>query len=85
MDKLLGPNLARGTGNYTTADGFKVAHDDSIHVLAPGERETTLCGQSLDDVAAACSMDSGYKPDDGSGCWTCLAASNRWAELEATR
>lgn len=52
---------------------------DAIHVLAPGEREQTLCGKSVDDVAQACSMDSGYKPDGGSGCWTCLEESNRWA------
>lgn len=67
---LYGPNLGR-----STTDEFW----DAIHVLAPGERETTLCGQSLDEVAQACSMDTGYKPNEGDGCWTCLAHSNKWA------
>jgi len=70
---LLGPNLGRGS--LSASDG-----DDSIHVLAPGEHETTLCGKSLDEVANACSMDTGYKPDGMSGCWTCLEKSTRWAE-----
>lgn len=65
-----GPNLGRAKN-----DPFW----DAIHVLAPGERETTLCGKSLDDVGSACSMDTGYKPGLGDGCWTCLRESNRWA------
>ena len=67
---LYGPNLGRSkTDPYW----------DAIHVLAPGERERTLCGLTVDEVASACSMDTGYKPGLGNGCWTCLEASNRWA------
>lgn len=72
-DDLLGPNYGRGA----------LGDDDSIHVLAPGEYNTTLCGQSVDDIPNACSMDSGYKPDEGSGCWTCLQESNHWAKASA--
>lgn len=53
---------------------------DCIHLLAPGERETTLCGRSLDEVAHATSLESGYKPGSFEGCWTCLEESNRWAK-----
>lgn len=67
---LLGPNLGR-----STTDPF----GDAIHVLAPGARRTTLCGASVEDVAQACSLDSGYKPSSFAGCWTCLQESNRWA------
>lgn len=49
------------------------------HVLAPGDRETTLCGHSVVEVAQAYSLDSGHKPGMESGCWTCLSESNRWA------
>ena len=66
----LGPNYGRATN-----DEFW----DAAHVLAPGERTTTLCGHSVDQVAQAYSMDSGYKPDEGAGCWTCLEKSNAWA------
>jgi hypothetical protein len=79
----LGPNLARGIGTYLVqlfdGDVLEVTGDDSYHILAPGETERTLCGHTLDEVCFAFSMDSGYKPDSGSGCWTCLEASNRWA------
>lgn len=68
---LFGPNLGRSQTD---------PHWDAIHVLAPGERETTLCGESVDDVAQACSLDTGYKPESGNGCWTCLHESDRWAE-----
>lgn len=64
---VLGPNFGR-----SRADEFW----DAAHVLAPGERETTLCGHSVDEVAQAYSLDSGYKPDDGAGCWTCLSEAN---------
>lgn len=56
---------------------------DAVHVLAPGEYETTLCGHSLDEVGSACSMDTGYKPGPGDGCWTCLERSNQWAEARS--
>ncbi|MCA1571199.1 MAG: hypothetical protein LC798_12950 [Chloroflexi bacterium] len=46
---------------------------DCIHVLAPGEREMTLCGKSVADVAQACSLDCGRKLGAGNGCWTCLS------------
>lgn len=52
---------------------------DCIHICAPGERETTLCGQRVAGVPDACSLDSGHKPTELNGCWTCLSKSNRWA------
>jgi hypothetical protein len=70
MPPELGPNYGRATNDPDW---------DCIHVLAPSERETTLCGASVDDVAHAASLDSGYKPESGNGCWTCLSESNRWA------
>lgn len=70
LPEVLGPNYGRcKTDPYW----------DCIHVLAPGEREMTLCGMSVDEVAHACSLESGYKPESGNGCWTCLSESNRWA------
>ncbi len=53
---------------------------DCIHVCAPGEYEETLCGQKVGEVADACSMDTGYKPNSFNGCWTCLERSNAWAK-----
>jgi hypothetical protein len=70
LPEELGPNY----GRCKTDEAW-----DCIHVLAPGEREKTLCGASVDDVAHATSLDSGYKPESGNGCWTCLSESNRWA------
>lgn len=73
--ELLGPNLGRAKDDPNW---------DAAHCIAPGEgHDTTLCGQGLDDVAQAYSLDSGYKPDSGSGCWTCLEGSNRWATRSA--
>jgi hypothetical protein len=69
-DPRLGPNYGR-----SKTDEF----GDAAHVLAPGERETTLCGHSIEDVEQAYSMESGYKPNEYDGCWTCLQKSNTWA------
>lgn len=66
----LGPNYGRGTN-----DEFW----DAAHVLAHGERETTFCGHSVDEVAQAYSLDAGFVPDIGSGCWTCLDGAHRSA------
>jgi hypothetical protein len=71
----LGPNYGRARG---TDESW-----DAAHVLAPGERETTLCGKSTSEVFQAYSLDSGYKPSSGDGCWTCLSESNRWAKVSA--
>jgi hypothetical protein len=67
----LGPDYGRATNDPLW---------DCIHLLAPGERKTTLCGRGVDEVAHATSLDSGYKPNPFEGCWTCLEKSNRWAK-----
>lgn len=69
-DENLGPDYGRATDD---------PYWDAAHVLAPGERETTLCGESVENVAHAFSLESGYKPNMGNGCWSCLNESNRWA------
>lgn len=67
---LYGPNL----GLSKVDPGW-----DAVHVLAPGEKKVTLCGQNVEDVGSACSLDTGYKPSSFDGCWTCLQESNQWA------
>lgn len=69
------PNLGPNYGSAKNDEFW-----DAAHVLAPGERQTTLCGHDVSEVAQAYSMDSGYKPSSGDGCWTCLSRSNAWAE-----
>jgi hypothetical protein len=69
------PELGRNYGRARGTDEFW----DAAHILAPGERERTLCGHSVEEVAQAYSLDSGYKLSSGDGCWACRSESNRWA------
>jgi hypothetical protein len=49
-----------------------IAWDDAIHIAAPWEPRSSLCGQWFRNLA---SLDA-PPPDSVSGCWTCLMAAD---------
>jgi hypothetical protein len=61
----------------TTTNPQETARDeDAVHVLAPGDREHTLCGLTLDGHNAVRFLDW-FRVDWGAGCWSCLTRAMR--------
>ena len=60
---------------------MKAMDDDAIHIAAPWETRSSLCGQwnrrNLATLGEA-------RPDGGSGCWTCLMAAG-WIDKAEQR
>jgi hypothetical protein len=48
------------------------AWDDAIHIAAPWEPRSSLCGNWNRNLVA---LDAG-RPDGMAGCWTCLTAAD---------
>lgn len=49
-----------------------IAWDDAIHIAAPWEPRSSLCGQWFRNLAT---LDE-PRPDGAEGCWTCLMAAD---------
>jgi hypothetical protein len=62
--------------------GNAVAWDDAIHIAAPWEKRSSLCGNWNRNLVT---LDE-PRPDGVAGCWTCLMAADWFdAELAALR
>ncbi len=57
--------------NRLAADARRAEWDDAIHIAAPWESRSSLCGNWNRNLVSL----TDPTPDSASGCWTCLIAA----------